>query len=92
MAFVAVIKFGHTVDPAVPWFVYSAGAFLDGGRLYDDVFFEMNPPLMVYLTVPGVMLARLTGLLAVNGYLLTVFAAVGVSLWLGFGCCPHPAA
>ena len=52
----------------------------------------MNPPLMVYLTVPGVMLARLTGLLAVNGYLLTVFAAVGVSLWLGFGCCPHPAA
>jgi hypothetical protein len=83
MALVGFTKFGHTVHTDVAWYVYSAGAFLDGGRLYDDVFFEMNPPLMLYLTVPGVMLARSTGSFAVNGYLLTIFAGVGFSLWLG---------
>jgi hypothetical protein len=83
MALVAVTKFGQTLHTDVAWYVYSAGAFLDGGRLYDDVFFEMNPPLMLYLTVPGVMLARSTGLFAADGYLLTLFAAVGFSLWSG---------
>jgi hypothetical protein len=83
MALVVITRFGHTIHTDVAWYVYSAGAFLDGGRLYDDVFFEMNPPLMLYLTVPGVMLARAAGLSAVNGYLLTVFAVIAFSLWLG---------
>jgi hypothetical protein len=75
-------KLGQTAHADVGWYLYSAGAFLDGGRLYDDVFFEMNPPLMLYLTVPGVVLARLTGLFSVHAYFLTVFAVVAFTLWL----------
>jgi hypothetical protein len=90
MAFLAIAKFGDTIHHDVAWYVYSAGAFLAGGQLYDDIFFEMNPPLMLYLTVPGVMLARATGLFSVNGYLLTVFAAIGFSLWLVTRTVPAP--
>jgi hypothetical protein len=90
MGLVAITKFGDTIHHDVAWYIHSAAAFLDGGQLYDDVFFEMNPPLMLYLTVPGVMLARSTGLFSVNGYLLTVFAAIGLSLWFGMRMIPAP--
>jgi hypothetical protein len=83
MAVAFASKLGHTINNDVAWYIYSANAFLNGGRLYDDIFFEVNPPLMLYLTVPGVALARLTGLFSVHAYVLTVFAVAALSLWLG---------
>ncbi|MGH6912619.1 MAG: hypothetical protein ACREH3_02805 [Geminicoccales bacterium] len=83
MAVAVTSRLAYTVDHDVAWYIYTAGVLLDGGRLYEDAFFEMNPPLMVYLTVPGVILARLTGLFPVHAYVLTVFAAIAFSLWLG---------
>ncbi len=40
----------------------------------------MNPPLGLYLTVPPVALARLTGLAAVDLFVLYLFALIGLSL------------
>jgi hypothetical protein len=90
IAVTVATKLGQTAHADVGWYLYSAGAFLDGGRLYDDVFFEMNPPLMLYLTVPGVVLARLTGLFSVHAYFLTVFTVVAFSLWLTTRILPAP--
>jgi hypothetical protein len=83
MAIAITSRLARIIDHDVAWYIYTAGVLLDGGRLYQDAFFEMNPPLMVYLTVPGVIFARLTGLFPVQAYVLTVFAAIAFSLWLG---------
>ncbi|MGH6901996.1 MAG: hypothetical protein ACREIR_04585, partial [Geminicoccaceae bacterium] len=83
LAVIVAARFGATINNDVAWYIYSAGAFQDGGRLYDSIFFEVNPPLMLYLTVPGVLLARLTGLFEVHAYVLSVFVIVTFSLLLG---------
>jgi hypothetical protein len=41
-------------------YLYAAARILDGDRLYRD-FVEINPPLIVWLNVPAVLLARWTG-------------------------------
>jgi hypothetical protein len=82
LAVLLAFKLGHTLNNDVAWYIHSAEAFLAGGRLYDDVFFEVNPPLMLYLTVPGVILARLTGWFPGHAYVVTIFAALTGALWL----------
>jgi hypothetical protein len=88
MALALAVRLGLTINNDVAWYIYSANAFLDGGRLYDDIFFEVNPPLMLYLTVPGVALARLTGMGLAPGYVLSVFAVVALSLSLSAAMLP----
>jgi len=90
MAVAIPSRLARIIDHDVAWYIYTAGVLLDGGRLYQDAFFEMNPPLMVYLTVPGAILARLTGLFPVHAYVLTVFAAMAFSLWLAARLLPPP--
>jgi hypothetical protein len=45
--------------PDVGLFLYDAGRVLDGARLYRDVV-EINPPLVIVLNLPVVVLARVT--------------------------------
>ena len=77
-----VVRLSQTVNNDVAWYLYAAGTLLDGGVPYDDIFFDVNPPLMLYLSVPGVLAARLSGLFVVDAYFLYVFAVVALSLWL----------
>lgn len=42
------------------WYLYVAGAWLDGKRLYVDIL-EVSPPVIVWLSAPAVALARLAG-------------------------------
>jgi len=84
MLFALASELGDVLNHDVAWYVHSAMAFLDGGRLYEDVFFEVNPPLMLYLTVPGAALARLTGLFSAHAFVLTVFAIITFALWLSW--------
>ncbi len=42
-------------------YVIEAQKLLAGGRFYDDIM-ETNPPLIVLLTVPGVLISQATGL------------------------------
>ena len=76
------VRLSQTVNNDVAWYVYSAGAWLDGGRLYRDIFFEVNPPLTLYLTAPAVYLARFAGLFPVHVYLVYVFVLIALSLAL----------
>jgi hypothetical protein len=43
------------------WMHYVAARVLDGARLYVDLI-EINPPLTIWLSVPAVLLERLTGI------------------------------
>ena len=59
-------RFSTYINHDVAWYLYSAGRLLDGGRMYQDMFVDVNPPLALYLTVPPVYLARLTGMFSVD--------------------------
>lgn len=61
--------------------LYVAGRVLDGARLYVDLV-EVNPPLVVWLNLPVVALARATGLSEITVYRAAVWAAALLALWL----------
>jgi hypothetical protein len=62
-------------------YLYAAERLLDGGTLYRDVV-EINPPLIVWLNLPAVLLARWTSLPADTAYRLTITALFVFSIWL----------
>ncbi len=67
----------------VGWMLASANQLLDGtGRLYQDIFFEVNPPLALFLKLPVVLFARTTGLFEVDVLLTYVFLLSGASIGL----------
>ncbi|MEO7475428.1 MAG: hypothetical protein ABIY46_08835, partial [Gemmatimonadales bacterium] len=65
-------RIGFNNDNA--WLLYTAGRLLDGARLYVDLV-EINPPLIVWLNVPIVGIARAAGLDAVDVFRVVVFTA-----------------
>jgi hypothetical protein len=75
-------QFSSLINHDTAWYLYAVDAFLDGGRLYQDAFFEVNPPLALFLTVPPVYVSRLTGLPSADLFFLYVFALIAVSLFL----------
>lgn len=50
----------NLAGPDIAFFLYAARRVVDGARLYRDVV-EINPPLIIALNVPPVLLARMTG-------------------------------
>ena len=76
------VQFTSLVNHDAAWFLYSAAALFEGGRLYQDIFFEVNPPLALYLTIPPVYVSRLTGLFAPHLFVAYVFGLIALSLWL----------
>lgn len=62
------------------WYLYAVGAFFDGGRIYQDVFFEVNPPLAFFLTIPPVYASRLTGFAPEDVFVVYVFGLIVLSL------------
>ena len=59
--------------------LYAAGRALDGARLYVDVV-EINPPLIVALNLPAVLLARALGVSDITIFRLLLSTALMVSL------------
>lgn len=72
---------GGPEDHDIAWYLYVAGRVLDGARLYVDVI-EVNPPLIVALSIPAVLLSRVTGGPEILLFELFVVALIGVSLAL----------
>jgi hypothetical protein len=69
--------------PDMGLFLYDAGRVLDGARLYRDVV-EINPPLIIWLNLPVVLLARATHVSEFLLYRLATAALVGaVLVYLG---------
>ena len=65
-------RIGFNNDNA--WLLYIAGRMLDGARLYVDLV-EINPPLIVWLNLPVVWLARVTALDPVGVFRACVLVA-----------------
>lgn len=63
------------------WFLDATARWLDGARLYVDIF-ETNPPLAFYLTAPVIWISRATGLFAPHVFVFHVFVVMAVSLGL----------
>jgi len=51
----------YLINQDTSWILYASDQWLNGAALYRDVM-ELNPPLVFYMMVPAVLLARLTGL------------------------------
>ena len=79
-------RFSTYINHDVAWYLYSAGRLLDGGRMYQDMFVDVNPPLALYLTVPPVYLARLTGMFSVDIFIAYLCVLVLASLTSDDGC------
>jgi hypothetical protein len=71
----------NLAGPDIAFFLYAAGRVVDGARLYRDVV-EINPPLIVALNVPPVLLARMTGWSEISCYRLLTTALLLGSLLL----------
>ena len=62
------------------WYLHAGAQYLDGGTLYRDIFVEVNPPLAFFLTLPPVVVARLTGLFAIDLFVIYFYLLIGLSL------------
>ncbi len=65
----------------VAWYLYAAGRVLDGARLYVDIV-EVNPPLILALSMTVEAVARLLGIPALVLFPLVVLGLIAVSLAL----------
>jgi hypothetical protein len=75
----ALMVFTRPITGDVGWFLYMAGLVVDGQRLYVDVL-EVNPPLIVWLSIPVVLAERLSGMSHVLIFQLLVMTGALVSL------------
>lgn len=79
LGFAGEVRSGLNGDSA--WLLHVAGRVLDGARLYVDVV-EVNPPLVVWLNLPIVALARAADLPPAALYRAVVWATAFLTLWL----------
>ncbi len=63
------------------WYLVAASRLLNGDRLYVDII-EPNPPLIIWLSVPTVVFARVTGLSEVLAFRVSALLLIGGSLGL----------
>jgi hypothetical protein len=61
------------------WYLYMSRVMLDGGRLYRDVV-DTNPPLIVWLTTPAMLVSRLVNAPESPVFVLYVLVVMAVSL------------
>jgi hypothetical protein len=77
--FAGEMRSGLNGDSA--WLLHAAGRVAGGARLYTDVV-EVNPPLIVWLNVIVVAVARLLHASEITTYRIFVWGLVGLALWL----------
>lgn len=77
------------------YYLHSAKDLLEGRELYNDLYFDMNPPLAMFFSLPAVLLSELTGLFPVDAYRVCLFGWILFSSWLAWrlmdGLLPEPA-
>lgn len=67
--------------PDVSWLLTLGEKLLAGERPYID-FIEVNPPASIYIYLPALLLARLTGISPEFALGFLLFAGVAASLWI----------
>jgi hypothetical protein len=78
LGFAGEMRSGLNGDSA--WLLHAAGRVAGGARLYTDVV-EVNPPLIVWLNVIVVAVARLLRASEITTYRVFVWGLVGLALW-----------
>ncbi len=76
-----VVYFHALTNNDVAWYLLAADKWWSGAHLYDDII-EVNPPLVFYLDIPAVILARLVGCPLTEAFVVCVFALITMSLFL----------
>ena len=76
-----VVYFRALTNNDVAWYLLAADKWWSGARLYVDII-EVNPPLVFYLDVPAIILARLAGCALTDAFVVCVFALIATSLAL----------
>lgn len=72
----------------VAWLLYAAERVLEGETLYVDLI-EVNPPLVVWLSLPPVAVARELGVASRAAFIPYVAAVAGLSLVVAGRTLPH---
>ena len=84
-------RISKIINHDTAWYLYSAAEFIKGGKLYENIFWEVNPPLNLYLTIPPVYFAQVTGLSSVDVFIVYVISLTTISLsliWHLLSCIP----
>lgn len=72
----ALVALQYPLNPDVGWFVSISRRMLSGEQLYVDIV-EVNPPLVIYLMMPAVLVADTMGLsdaAAVNSFMIVLLS------------------
>jgi hypothetical protein len=77
----AYLRFQADAFPDVAWFIYVADQLLHGKTLYVDIM-EVNPPLGIWLVVPGVWIAEKLNIDGATAVYATMIAMSAVTIWL----------
>ena len=77
----AILRFTSYLNHDSSWLLLATRRMLDGAALYADIL-EVNPPLILWLNVPPVLVSEATGIPSEVTFLIAVFALSAVSLWL----------
>jgi hypothetical protein len=78
----ALLQFSRPLNHDVGWLLVAAGQWLDGGRIYEEVVVEWNPPLILYLFAPAVAWARETGASEIATFRVLTFGVAAASIGL----------
>jgi hypothetical protein len=70
---------GQPINGDAAWLLYVSQQVLEGSRLYVDLI-EINPPLIIWLSMPAVVLERLSGISHATTFPLMVALAAAVSV------------
>jgi hypothetical protein len=87
-ALAAVLRFTSYLNHDSSWLLLATRRMLDGAGLYTDIL-EVNPPLILWLNVPPVLVSEATGITAENAFLIAVFALSAISLLILAGVTRH---
>lgn len=75
------LLFQRPINHDVGWYLYAAGAMLDGAKLFRDLI-DVNPPIIFWLNLPPAWLARILNCSSVPVFNLFCLFIVIVSLIL----------
>lgn len=75
----AVPAYWHLLNHDIAWMLCAADKVLDGQQLYVEVY-EVNPPLIIWLKIPVVMLSHAWGISEIQLYRTMVLIVTALSL------------
>jgi hypothetical protein len=74
-------QLANIVNHDAIYYVYAAQKLLAGGD-YPDQIYDINPPLIVLLSIPPALLAQYLPLSMPAAFVLYIYALFGASLWM----------